>query len=472
MNNSRKSRSFPSQVCDTWADLLAFTPEEQLSPADLAAFIEHVKTCPVCAALREDYRLLTTYTRRALSVTPLSDLPASVLAEMQRASSVVGGAQLRVLPPQTGRGQRTRTIVQFPRSRRVGVRMQGRNFLRLKPLWSVAISLVVLVLASFAWFGLVGAASLSWQKTLVTLRPGATAVHMVSWSPDGKDIAVLWDDSTLQVLDAYTYRPVFSQTVELGYGLAWSPDSRYLASIGRTDNTIQIWDLATRQCAVDLLHRCLIYTGHGAQINAIAWSPSGRYIASASDDQTAQVWDAHSMKRLYTYQDPGSKVTKIAWSPDGRRLAVGDDNNHLQAWDALTGAHVVHYISGHPGSITFVGWSPDGNALFSASSDGAWCTWNAQTGGSVYVNHFQEPIFAADIWWAGNTGYIALVSGVSVQIWQIKDQPGKLLAPAWLATYAPDGPGQRDNILSLSWSPRGGQIIAGSGDVLNFRLGA
>lgn len=104
MNNSRKSRSFPSQVCDTWADLLAFTPEEQLSPADLAAFIEHVKTCPVCAALREDYRLLTTYTRRALSVTPLSDLPASVLAEMQRASSVVGGGAASSSSPTNGQG--------------------------------------------------------------------------------------------------------------------------------------------------------------------------------------------------------------------------------------------------------------------------------------------------------------------------------------------------------------------------------
>src|SRR5438477_6480428 len=45
------------------------------------------------------------------------------------------------------------------------------------------------------------------------------------------------------------------------------------------------------------------YTGHTAPVFSVAWSPDGRRIASASYDNTAQVWDATKGENpLITYQ--------------------------------------------------------------------------------------------------------------------------------------------------------------------------
>ena len=453
MSDPMNGRLPPDRSCNQWADLLAFTPEEQLSPDERAALIAHMATCATCTAMRNDYRLLTAYMRRTLSVTPLPHLPDSVLAHMERTAS-------KRLP--------SCTIKQAG----------GACLLPRRYALAVIIGLIVLF-ARFVWplsfFQTstdVHAASLSWHQFLMLPQPGATSVHSAAWSPDGEYLAVLWDNSLLQVLDAHTFREVFSKTAGWGYGLAWSPDSQYLASVGREDHTIQILQISTHQYGTRTLTPYLTYTGHTAQIEAIAWSPDGNSIASTSDDHTVQVWDAHTTKWIYTYQDPGSEVTRLFWSSDGKRLVTGDNDNHIQAWDALTGAHLVSYV-GHTGSISSVNQFPDGSFYLSTSYDGTVRIWNVSREAPELTVSIHAPIFAAATWWKTRTqGYLALSVGSSIQLWQITEQRGSIRPLAELDTLllAP-----HSNIVSpsLSWSPHGEHLIAGaSGAILDFRLGA
>jgi WD40 repeat protein len=79
-------------------------------------------------------------------------------------------------------------------------------------------------------------------------------------------------------------RPPLGQVPLLSHGLAWSPDSRWLATAGQ-GTTVQIWEVGRQRLA-------LTYRGHGAAVLAVAWSPNGRWLASASSDGQVQVWQA------------------------------------------------------------------------------------------------------------------------------------------------------------------------------------
>ena len=50
--------------------------------------------------------------------------------------------------------------------------------------------------------------------------------------------------------------------------------------------------------------------------------PGRQAPASASEDQTAKVWDAASGQELLTLKGHTGPVISVAWSPDGKRLAT------------------------------------------------------------------------------------------------------------------------------------------------------
>ena len=327
--------------------------------------------------------------------------------------------------------------------------------------WRLAIAgivvIVVGVILGLPTFQRAEAAPLSLRQSLKIPRSGATWVHAVSWSPNGKYIAVLWDDSTMQVLDAETQKEIFSRNVGWGYGLSWSPDSQSLASIGEADNTIQIWNISTRQSRT--------YTKHTALVEAIAWSPDGNSIASASDDGTVQIWNADSMEQLISSQYPGSQVNAIAWSPDGKFLVSGDNDGRVWTWDARTGKHLESDM-GHTGPITSVSWSSDGHSIASSSYDGTVRIWNVTTGASdlILLPSNGSPVFAT-IWSPQSSNYLALTCyDGSVQVWNIMYQQGEEVA-----TY---GKGLPNGVFTISWSPQGNQLVTGGpGKILAFKLG-
>ncbi len=64
----------------------------------------------------------------------------------------------------------------------------------------------------------------------------------------------------------------------------------------------------------------------------MAYSPDGKRLATASEDQTAKVWDAETGKELLTLRGHSGSVYGVAYSPDGKRLATASADGTVQVY--------------------------------------------------------------------------------------------------------------------------------------------
>jgi len=126
----------------------------------------------------------------------------------------------------------------------------------------------------------------------LTYHDTVSGAEALSWSPDGKSIAMSQGLGRIPIWDAANGGDITNlQAVNSSVlALVWSPDGKYLASGGGStqavedDNQAQVWNMASK--------RVMTYLGHSRPIRALSWSPDSTRIASASWDSTVQIWQA------------------------------------------------------------------------------------------------------------------------------------------------------------------------------------
>jgi WD40 repeat protein len=141
-------------------------------------------------------------------------------------------------------------------------------------------------------------------------------------------------------------------------GLAFSPDSRYLASAGQ-DHTVALCEVATGKEILRLV-------GHDDDVSSVAFSPDGQGIITGSKDNTVRLWDAATGRPGAILRGHTAAVTGVAWSADGRWLASCSRDTTARLWDAASGAE-KHILKGHTGAISGVAFSPDSRLLATCS---------------------------------------------------------------------------------------------------------
>jgi hypothetical protein len=256
----------------------------------------------------------------------------------------------------------------------------------------------------------------------------------------------------------YTYRGHLTKGTR---ALAWSPDSKRIATAS-DDHTAQVWDALTGQNRV--------ICQHNDYVEGVAWSPDNTRIVSGCADGTVQIWNARTGDHLSTYRGhidtyPGSAyqshawVNRVSWSFDGRYIVSCDQTSDpsrtatSQVWDAENVKTIVTY-RGHKNGILAVAWSSDNKRIASAGYDGTLQIWDA-TNGTVLAT-YRGNAYLFGLSWSPDSKYVAVGSSNNTV----------LIVSASDGTLQTLYSGHSDWVNDASWSPSGEYVASGGRDGL------
>ena len=113
-------------------------------------------------------------------------------------------------------------------------------------------------------------------------------VHDIAWNSDNSTVAAVSVDDQLNILDVKSCSEIEKKKIEFPLSVAWSPDKRFLA-VGGGSNNVKIFDVIDHYKLIDSVDYTTTITGD---------------VVSGSDIK--------------------GYVLKIAWTKDGKELIIGD----------------------------------------------------------------------------------------------------------------------------------------------------
>ena len=210
---------------------------------------------------------------------------------------------------------------------------------------------------------------------------------------------------------------------------SFSPDGKLIVTAS-DDNTAIVWNVENGE-AIDTLK------GHTKTINSASFSPDGKLIVTASDDNTAIVWNVENGEAIDTLKGH-TKTINSAFSPDGKLVVTASDDNTAIVWNVENG-EAIDTLKGHTKTVKSASFSPDGKHIVTASSDHTAIIWNVENNEAVdtlkYIDASLPPSFSHD-------GKYLLYSGVPyLCMWNIEKREKKILKAINCnsAVFSPDG---------------------------------
>lgn len=188
-------------------------------------------------------------------------------------------------------------------------------------------------------------------------------------SPDGRRLAVMDAQQSIQLYDLETERLLFTvATQQSVFRLRFSPDGHRLISAGQSTSA-RVWNLDSPGSPP----RSFL-SAHNVWDATL--SPDGATLITATSHQQLELWDLASGIRRDALAGHTNEVWTVAITPDGRQLVSGGKDRTVRLW-SLT----PRGASPHPPSWRHFrpALSPDGNRLLTYSQTnwiGAATVWN------------------------------------------------------------------------------------------------
>jgi WD40 repeat protein len=168
--------------------------------------------------------------------------------------------------------------------------------------------------------------------------------------------------------------------------VALSPDGRWAASVGASDDTVCVWDVERGTVVHRLPHVLDSWCG-------ATFSPDSRWlvIGVRTDFSFLEIGSWQEKARLP--REPRSLCSTAAFTPDGRLLAVVQGRNRVHLHDAATLRHLATLETpAGPASLTGLSLSPDGTRLAAATDYNVVALWD--------LRRLRQELAALDLDWA------------------------------------------------------------------------
>jgi|SRR5215469_9847409 len=188
-------------------------------------------------------------------------------------------------------------------------------------------------------------------EVIKSLETNAEPQTAVQFSRDGGLLAVAYEKGAVKIFDVDSWKLQYELPGSLPvYVLAFSPDSRRLATAGDFDT--QVWDLP-RQKKVATISPPFGWSW------ALSFSPDSRWVATADGDTFVRVYDANSGNLQSAVRGFLLEPMAVAFSSDGKTLLAGGVDKTISIVEATSGK-ISRAIPKHPGLIWALDISADG----------------------------------------------------------------------------------------------------------------
>ena len=239
------------------------------------------------------------------------------------------------------------------------------------------------------------------------------------------------------------FRVAFSGHTSLVRSAVFSPDGSRIVTASN-DNTARLWDAKTGAAIATL--------SHTAPVLSAVFSPDGSRVVTASVDKTARLWDAKTGAALAILSGHTADVNSAAFSPDSSRVVTASYDKTARLWDAKTGAPLA-ILSGHTANVNSAAFSPDGSRVVTTSDDSTARLWDATTGAPIatltgHTERVNSAAFSPD-----GSRVVTASNDKTARLWDAK-------TGAALATFS----GHTDWLKSAVFSPDGSRVVTTSDD--------
>jgi WD40 repeat protein len=249
---------------------------------------------------------------------------------------------------------------------------------------------------------------------------------------------------------------------QMGTSLVWLTEALRLTPAGSPDEKTQRrrWEAVWQQCP-----RVVRLGVHRGPIWSVKLSPNGRFVLTASDDNTACLWELATGQLVLTLPHEQS-VKQAAFSGDGKNILTVCEDFAVRVWDASTG-HLCLPPLRHEAKVLWAAFSPDGKRIVTCAANGAAHLWNGETGESVAIlRHRAGEVNFADFSPDGRC-FVTAGDDCTTRVWETysgktSDPPLEHPDHVRQARYGPDGQrivtACRDGNARI-WSAKSGQLL-------------